>query len=337
MRSHTVPRKLVEQFAFDDPDTRSKRLWTYEKGVPPYMSSPKSATRWDGHFADPRDAAKEEQLEKRLNHEIEEPVNEFLEQIRYRAFVLSEDHKRKLTRYITVLFNRSRARLGATQHLLDKMLESMEALLSNDDQLQAIADKVTVDLLTAGVRLERNATKEEIPGVLRRTIEQHKADDQLRHNYAETIERMLSFEDLNLLNGNWDVLRTEADDPFAIGDAPVVTWERTNRNTLVFGQGTARPNVEVFLPVAPTACLYLLPATERTRVVMRPQTVEINMAEASFATRHCFTNINSAKVDQLLQAQFSRTRLGVNAFTLNHRDFSNTMFEILMNQRAVPS
>jgi len=157
------------------------------------MSSPKSATRWDGHFADPRDAAKEEQLEKRLNREIEKPVNEFLEQIRHRAFVLSEDHKRKLTRYVTVLFNRSRARLGATQHLLDKMLESMEALLSNDDQLQAIADKATVDLLTAGVRLERNATKEEIAEVLRRTIEQHKADDQLRHNYAETIERMLSF------------------------------------------------------------------------------------------------------------------------------------------------
>ena len=59
------------------------------------------------------------------------------------------------------------------------------------------------------------------------------------------------------------------------------------------------------------------------------------MAEASFATQHCFTNVNSAELDRVLQAQFSKTRLGVNAFTLNHWDFSNTMFEILMNQRGV--
>ena len=333
MRSHTVPRKLLEQFAFDDLDTGSKRLWTYEKGVPPYMSSPRSATRWAGHFADPRNAAKEEELEKRLHREIEEPVNEFLDLINYRAFVLSVGHKRRLTRYITLLFNRSRARLGATQPQLDKMLESMNALLANDEQLQAIADMTTIDLLAAGVPLERNATKEGVAEVLKRTIEQHKGDDQLRHHYAQTVEQMLSFEDVNLVTGQWEIVRTEPRDPFAVGDAPVVTWERTDRNTLMFGQGFARPNVEVFLPVAPTACLYVLPRVERMRAAVPPHVAEINMAEASFATQHCFTNINSAKLDQVLQSQFSKTRLGVNAFTLNHKDVSNTMFEFLMNQR----
>jgi len=270
-----------------------------------------------------------------LTREIEEPVNEFLELIKYSTFVLLPDHKRRLARYITLLFHRSRARLGATQHQLDKMLGSMEALLANDEQLQAIADKTTIDLLAAGVPLERNATKEEIARILRRTIEQHKADDQLRHNYAKTVERMLSFEDVNLLNGDWNIVRTEPENPFAVGDAPVVTWERTDRNTLMFGQGFARPNVEVFLPVAPAACLYVLPKVERTRAVAPPHAEEINMAEASFATQHCFTNVNSAELDRVLQAQFSKTRLGVNAFTLNHWDFSNTMFEILMNQRGV--
>ena len=225
MRSHTVPRKLLEQFAFYDPGTKSKRLWTYEKNLPPYMSSPKSATRWNGQFADPRVAAKEEELEKRLQREIEQPVNEFLELMKYSAFVLSLAHTRKLTRYITLLFHRSRARLGATQHLLDKMLGSMRTLLANDEQLQAIADKVTVDLLVSGVRLERNATKGEIAAVLMRTIEQHEAADQLQHNYAKTVERMLSFEDEDLQNANWDILRTEPENPFVIGDAPVVTWE----------------------------------------------------------------------------------------------------------------
>ena len=38
MLSHTVPKKLLEHFAFDDPVTRSKRLWRYEKGRPPSQS-----------------------------------------------------------------------------------------------------------------------------------------------------------------------------------------------------------------------------------------------------------------------------------------------------------
>jgi hypothetical protein len=144
---------------------------------------------------------------------------------------------------------------------------------------------------------------------------------------------MLSFEDEGLLHGHWEILRTDSD-PFVIGDAPVVTWERTEFNTLMFGQGFARPNVEVFLPVAPNACLYVLPAVKRTRMPRPPQTVEINMAEASFATHKCFTNINNAELDQLLQMHFGNTRLGVTGFTLNHRDFRNTMFEILMRQRS---
>lgn len=171
MKSHTVPKKLLEQFAFYHSSTKSSRLWTYEKSIPPYLSSPKSATRLEGHFSDPRDTSKEEELEGRLNREIEGPVNEFLDSLKYSAFVLSIDHRRKLTRYITLLFHRSVARLGATQHQMDKMLESMEALLANETQLQAYANKITMDLLAAGVQLERPATKEDISGRLRLTIE----------------------------------------------------------------------------------------------------------------------------------------------------------------------
>jgi hypothetical protein len=139
-------------------------------------------------------------------------------------------------------------------------------------------------------------------------------------------------EDQNLLLGSWCVLRTEPNDPFVIGDAPVVTWERTDRNRLMFGQGFGRPNVEILLPLCPTACLHVLPAVERTRPVMNPVTLEVNMAEASFATQHCFTSICNSKLDETLQVHFGKTRLGVNAFTLRHRDLTDTMYDILMNQ-----
>jgi len=111
MKSHSIPKKLLEQFAYHDAATKSLRLWRYEKGRAPFGNArPKSATVWPGHFLDPRDAGKERELETRLAREVEEPVNAFLETLSYKTFVLSQAHIRKLTAYISLLFTRSKAR-----------------------------------------------------------------------------------------------------------------------------------------------------------------------------------------------------------------------------------
>ena len=116
MLSHTVPKKLLEHFAYDDPLTNSKRLWRYEKGRVPYgRAAPKTATRWDGHFADPANATKEAELEARLQREFEEPVNQFIDLIGYRTFVFTPTNIRLLAGYMTVLFHRSRARRAASE------------------------------------------------------------------------------------------------------------------------------------------------------------------------------------------------------------------------------
>ena len=130
----------------------------------------------------------------------------------------------------------------------------------------------------------------------------------------------------------WGVVRAEPDNPFVIGDAPVVTWERTDQNMLIYGLGFSRPNVEVILPVSPTECLHVLPAVGRTRQPTVPSTQDVNIAQASFATHHCFTNIRSDSLDAALQPNFGRVRLGINAFSIRHRDYSNSMFDLLMNR-----
>jgi hypothetical protein len=127
-------------------------------------------------------------------------------------------------------------------------------------------------------------------------------------------------------------LRAEPNEPFVIGDAPVVTWERTEQNLLVFGQGFARPNVEVFLPVFPTACLHVLPKVVRTRPVREPSTDDVNMAQAAFATEYCFTNVRSTEIDALLQQHFGTAHIGENVFVLRHISHKKKLFEILMNQ-----
>jgi hypothetical protein len=79
MKSHTVPQRLLEQFAYRDASTNSRRLWRYEKGRAPYRkASPQTATAVDGFFTNPSDQKFEQQLEKRLAYEIEDPVNAFM-------------------------------------------------------------------------------------------------------------------------------------------------------------------------------------------------------------------------------------------------------------------
>jgi hypothetical protein len=79
MKSHTVPRFLLDQFGYDDPITRSRRLWQYVKGrIATGFASPRAATRVEGHFTDPANAARESALERRLIDEFENPVHELL-------------------------------------------------------------------------------------------------------------------------------------------------------------------------------------------------------------------------------------------------------------------
>jgi hypothetical protein len=86
------------------------------------------------------------------------------------------------------------------------------------------------------------------------------------------------------------VLRAEADKPFVTGDAPVVSRERSDDDRLHFGLVFARPNVEVLLPVSPTAGLHVLPRAERSGPLLAPSVFEANMAQAALAREHCFTN-----------------------------------------------
>ncbi len=143
---------------------------------------------------------------------------------------------------------------------------------------------------------------------------------------------MMDFADENMLNWHWDILRAAPDKPFVIGDAPAVTWERSDSNMLHFGLGFARPNVEAFLPVSPTACLHVLPRVKRTRQPLAPSVVEVNMVQAALAAECCFTNICSAEIDAILQPHFGTIRIGIEGFSVRHIDYKKLMFDILMGR-----
>src|SRR5665213_2311660 len=104
MDSHTVPEKLLKQFAFEHPK-KGLRLWRYQKGRAPYWDvSPSKATVIAGHFSDPRDAAREESIEVSLNQLFENPVHDFIEQLSFKTFVFAAHHTVALAPYIALLW-----------------------------------------------------------------------------------------------------------------------------------------------------------------------------------------------------------------------------------------
>ena len=250
----------------------------------------------------------------------------------YSTFVLSVVHKRQLTGYITTLFHRSRARKLASPDQMQMKLEAFRALLSDEEALSRLAAKYTMDSIESGINLAGAVPKNIVIEVINRQIERHSGTRAVQSDYINTVELMMSLPDERMINGQWSVFHAELGNPFIIGDAPVVTWERTAHNALMHGVGFALPNVEVLLPISPTTCLHILPEVQRNRSTRRPTTEEVNVAQALFATEHCFSNVRSEKLDATLQPHFGTFRIGIEGFSIRHIDYKEQLVNILMNR-----
>lgn len=331
MKSHTVPRFLLDQFAYDDPITDSRRLWCYARGRKPNgFASPTSATRIKSHFADPENAERERRLETRLNDEFENPVHQFLPNFKYRTFVLGRLQIRQLTRYITLLFNRSQNRRGATKEQTQIAIDSTRDFLRDEEKLQRVAGRWTMEMIRLGYSFDRPVNANDVRQSAEQMIARMQTEEHQQTAYCDTMERAMAFTDEAMENGEWRTIQTVLDHPFVVGDAPVVSWQRLENGVLLYGMGFSTPNVEIVLPIASTTGLHILPAVQRTLPVRAPSINEVNRAQAAFATGYCYAHKNDPTIDHDLQSQFSQNRIGIDSFSVRHRNYADTMFELLM-------
>ncbi|HEY5213639.1 MAG TPA: DUF4238 domain-containing protein [Acidobacteriaceae bacterium] len=334
MDSHTVPEKLLKQFAFEHPK-KGLRLWRYQKGRAPYWDvSPSKATVIAGHFSDPRDAAREESIEVSLNQLFENPVHDFIEQLSFKTFVFAAHHTVALAPYIALLWHRSKARKAVTSQHHDLSVQALEKLKNRDDLLGHIASSWTLGIIKLGWTLDAPVGKHQVVEFIDGFIARYKRPHHAESSYADTMERVMTNQDNTFDGAQWGVVHTEEDKSFVIGDAPVVTWRRDRTGVLNYGVGFQEPNVEVLLPISPMACLHVLPSVQRTLIVRMPTASEVNAAQAAFAEA-CYTNIGSNSLDQELQPHFGEKEMGINAFSIRHRDYV-TAFSVLLSRMEPP-
>jgi hypothetical protein len=336
MNSHTVPQKLLKQFAYEDLRTKSLRLYCYQKGIPPYPVFPKRATAFEGYFSDPDNPAKENEIETRLNNEFENPVNCFILQFNNPSFALTDIQQRQMTYYLTLLFWRSMAARCGRKHIEQVTLQAIEEFLSNEVQLLTVTAKRNIERLFYGQPQHFLETRQDIIRTFNRLAKNYQTERNRQKSYVESIERWMGEFDNVMYEGQWKFLRTSEDNPFIISDAPVVSWDRKEDGTLSYGIGVHEPNVEVFIPVSPLTCLHILPNVARNRYIKQPTVREVNIAQAAFAYKHCFANIKSDQIDEIMQQEFGKAEIGVKAFTVWHRDYKNALYESLMAESPMP-
>jgi hypothetical protein len=332
MNSHTIPQKLLVQFAYYHALTKSPRLWRYEKGMRPYPKAClKNATAFECYFVDPDNPTKENEIETRLAYEFENPVHRFLSDIGNPSFALTDTQRRQMTLYLTLLFWRSEAIRKSRKHYQNVTLQAIRQFLSNEVQILTVTSKWNIDLFLKGRPEHFLKTKERIVRTVKNLQKNYQTERNRQKSYLVTIERWMAYFDDAIYRGQWGFLKTSADNPFIISDAPVITWERNGAGILSYGIGFRSPNVEVFLPLSPLVCLHIMPNVDRTCPVKQPTVREVNIAQAAFAHKYCFTNIESTQIDEIMQRNFGRAETGIKAFTVWHIDYSNAVYELLMN------
>lgn len=335
MKSHTSPKRLLKQFSYEHPVEHSPWLWQYSKGQKPFgRKSPESATRIDGFYSDPTDSSVEAAVETRLAREIEQPVNDFMADIGDPAFVLTDARKLALTRYIFMLFQRSRARRSAIGPMMAVRSHAFEAFLKNDVQLATVAAHLNMQAMSEGRRFSDGlVTAETVAESARRINSLHNSSDAQQQIYVDGVVRQMSHVDPLLYGGEWRWVRTAPDDPFMLGDSPVITFARSSDGTLNYGMGFHQPNVEVAVPMSPTVCLHVLPALKARTPVQTPTTREINWGEAGYALEHCYCNDNFAHLDAIVQENGGEFKMGEKTYRLPPENYDNHVFDILMGTR----
>jgi len=148
------------------------------------------------------------------------------------------------------------------------------------------------------------------------------------------METMMGFDDEQIREGEWRVLAKTPDRPFVLGGAPVVTCtisDRRGRSWVWVRAPGRRGSPAVIADAEPAQ----LASRSALAPVLLPSVDEVNFAQAALSTAHCFTNIQSAELDALLQPEFETVRLGIDAFNIDHIDSKMKLYEILLNQPLV--
>jgi hypothetical protein len=251
IRSHTIPRFYLEQFATPRPN-KPGRVWVYEKGKPPQSRSTKSQGRENGYFQIVRaDGTKDEFTEKALA-EFEHQCLEALVSAKYSMCDLALVCV-KLASYAGMQFQRSTVRRKFSARNWSRLEGPYVSLASNQHYVRDVAEHYTE--LTG-----RTFTSEQIAAMIRQQSTMFTDANYTRSTFVKDLWMHIDICKREMMKKSWQVWHAPQDVEFVTSDNPVVTFLRffTQQDEIWHpGYGFGTKNVFIAFPLAPRACLIM--------------------------------------------------------------------------------
>jgi hypothetical protein len=310
--SHTATARFyLNQFARPQtPGDRKAKLWVYQQGAAPFLSTPYSVGKENGYFAIAKpDGSLDESMETVLAN-FDSRGARILRLIGYETFVASTRDVETLFRYIALTFARTNARRGLTAKILRYILNAYKELASDPAWLQeqARAFEQFSGLLTS---------PEEISAATRRVAEKLEKPEYVRSGFVEGL--LLLAESLfgELQGRPWQIWETPEPTRFVTTDNPVITLKADVLAGFTPGWGFRTTGVTTFFTISPRCCVVIgnrLRVDRHWRRATAGDVNGVNKALVMCMDRWAYSDSRSDDTEWLVNQIGGSIRYGVNAF-----------------------
>lgn len=126
----------------------------------------------------------------------------------------------------------------------------------------------------------------------------------------------------NILEKRWQTLEACGGCSFVSCDSPVITMKIIGGGQVDLGHRFSRPDVAVLLPVSPDKLFIASPQTVGWDTVQDDNNVNLfNRAIARFADRAVYANVNSLRIQTIVDEEIGKIKFGQNAFHMSSSMF----------------
>jgi hypothetical protein len=309
IRSHTIPRFYLEQFA--NPSRREDKrgkVWVYQKGKEPQLRATNSQGYECGYFGVVRpDGSLDESLETHLAR-LEDRCNDILVSSKYELCDLrSLTNRNILAFYATLLFQRSTAQMTFSASNWSKLKEPYTKLASNEEYLRDTAEHFTQ--MTGQL-----ITPESIRTLIQKQVERFSDKDNAKNSFLTSLLVNVEIMQGELVSKPWQIWGAPADAEFVTSDNPLVTYLPITPELWHPGHGFRQPNVVTAFPLAPSACLTMGITGREFERVTESTVMRMNDIIVRSSARFVYSKARSDSI-ALMMEEFGGTSVpGKNAF-----------------------
>ena len=310
--SHTATARFyLHRFARPQtPADRKAKLWVYQRGVAPFLSTPYSVGKENGYFAVTRpDGTLDESMESALAA-MDGAGARILHLIDYETFVASTRDVETLFRYVALTFVRTNARRGLTAKIINYMRDAYEELARDPAWIQ---EQVRAYEQFSGIL----TSAEEISIATRRVAERLARPEYTKNGFVQGLFRLAQSLFAELRGRPWQIWEAPGSTRFVTTDNPVITLKPDVLAGFSPGWGFRATGVTTFFTISPSCCVVIgngLRVDRHWRRATRGDVNGVNKGLIMCMDRWAYSDCRSDETEWLVNHVGGSIKYGVNAF-----------------------